>query len=320
MTTARKQLICLESTAYYHCVSRCVRRSYLCGEDELTGKSYEHRRAWVEEKIYQLADIYCVDICAYAVMSNHYHLVVYLDKEGADTLTKLRVVQRWGQNHRLPLLVERWLRGEVSNQAERESVEILIEEWRRRLYSLSWFMKELNFYIACRANQEDGCKGHFWEGRFKSQALMDEQALIAAMAYVDLNPVRAGIEEMPETSAHTSIKARVSALKRDQAFVSGLADFIGNKNNEQIKGLPFRLIDYLTLVDWSARQYREGKASLKESTPSILNRLNLTTKQWMLACTQLEKARASSIGCARSLAMQKRQTSRKRIHSFCLDG
>jgi hypothetical protein len=70
-------------------------------------------------------------------------------------------------------------------------------------------MKCLNQPIAKMANKEDNCTGHFWEARFKSQALLTEEALITCMAYVDLNPIRALMANTPETSEHTSIKERI---------------------------------------------------------------------------------------------------------------
>ncbi|GAK84573.1 mobile element protein [Vibrio ponticus] len=187
MTTARNQQIAVDVTPYYHCVSRCVRRSYLCGIDPLTEQSYEHRREWIKQKIYALSQVYCIDICAHAIMSNHYHLVVHINKEKALSLSNLQVVERWQQDHKLPSLVSRWIAGQLASRAEEEACLSIIDSWRFRLWSLSWFMKELNFDIAYQANREEGCKGHFWESRFKSQALLDEQALAAAMAYVDLN-------------------------------------------------------------------------------------------------------------------------------------
>ena len=68
MTQARKSQISLSDTPYYHCMGRCVRRAFLCGEDNLTGKDYSHRKDWIIDKLRELAQIFAIDVCAYAVM------------------------------------------------------------------------------------------------------------------------------------------------------------------------------------------------------------------------------------------------------------
>jgi REP element-mobilizing transposase RayT len=83
MGYARKHLVSLQDTPYYHCVARCVRRAWLWGVDEYAGKHYSHRKQWVIERLAQLAEIFSIEICAYAVMSNHYHLVLYVNRERA---------------------------------------------------------------------------------------------------------------------------------------------------------------------------------------------------------------------------------------------
>ncbi len=91
MPTARKKQVSLSDTKYYHCISRCVRRAFLCGEDRVTGKSYEHRRDWVEEKLLTLARVFCIDVCGYAVMSNHTHVVLYVDDKKAQRISDKRL-------------------------------------------------------------------------------------------------------------------------------------------------------------------------------------------------------------------------------------
>ena len=190
MPRPRKSLVCISDTPYYHCVSRCVRRAFLCGQDTGTGKSYEHRRQWIVERLHLLASIFAIDVCAYAIMSNHYHLVLKL--ETAEHWSDKEVVSKWLTLFQGPLLVRRFHANEELSPAQRQTVADTANVWRNRLQDLSWFMKCLNEPIARQANKEDCCTGHLWEARFKSQALRSEQALLSCMAYVDLNPIRAG--------------------------------------------------------------------------------------------------------------------------------
>lgn len=222
MTRARASLISLADTPWYHVVNRCVRRAFLCGQDAATGSNFDHRRAWIETRMSELASVFTIDVAAYAIMSNHYHAVLRVDAARAQALSDDEVLRRWTKLFTGPLLVQRYLAcmPETMGQSERDKVAEFARLYRQRLSDVSWFMRVLNESIARQANAEDGCKGRFWEGRFKSQALLDEQALLAAMAYVDLNPIRAGMAQSLEDSVHTSVHARLAQLQ-DQAFVPG---------------------------------------------------------------------------------------------------
>jgi hypothetical protein len=95
MTQSRSKQVSLQDTRYYHLISRCVRRAYLCGEDAYTKQSYEHRRQWMVNRIRFLTSIFAIDVAAYAVMSNHYHLVVYVDESEAMAWSDEEVCERW---------------------------------------------------------------------------------------------------------------------------------------------------------------------------------------------------------------------------------
>ncbi|MCU7924538.1 MAG: transposase, partial [Candidatus Thiodiazotropha sp. (ex Dulcina madagascariensis)] len=293
MTTPRKSQICLEETPYYHCVSRCVRRAFLCGEDTLSGRSYEHRRDWVVERLKQLSAVFSIDICAYAVLHNHTHTVVRIDKPRALAWTDEAVIAHWTALYKPTPLVARRLAGIKLTAAEQTVVSNDIEKWRHRLYDISWFMRNLNETIARRANAEDGCTGRFWEGRFKSQALLDEAALLTCMSYVDLNPVRAGIATTPETSDYTSIQQRIEHFHRTKGQTdhttgempptpTGLLPFTGGECIDKEQGLPFSLADYLQLTDWAGRAIRHDKAgAIPAHLAPILERLNIEPDAWL---------------------------------------
>ena len=305
MTRPRKQQVAIEDTPYYHIVSRCVRRAFLCGTDSASGQCYDHRRLWIEHRIRLLSSLFGIDIGAYAVMSNHLHIVVKLCPETVVGLTQQEVVQRWSCLFKCPLLVQRWRNGEMLPPPEQATVDDCIAEYRRRLASLSWFMKCLNEPIARQANQEDACTGHFWEGRYKSQPLLTEEALLACMAYVDLNPIRARMADTPETSDHTSIKERITpefdlaAAVQEQITLGALLafdlplkpllEFEGEVRDDEQHGILFSLEDYLHLVDATGRCVREGKrGSIPANLPPFLQRLTIDSDTWLSNATPFE--------------------------------
>jgi len=289
MTYARQTLVSLKDTPYYHVIARCVRRAWLWGFDEYAGRDYSHRKEWVLERLTQLSYVFAIDICAYAIMSNHYHLVVHVDAELASRWAPQEVVERWCRLFSKPAPVDRWEQG-LCGEVEREVAEGIIELWRRRLCDVSWYMRSLNEHLARRANAEDQCTGRFWEGRFKSQALLDEAGLLTAMAYVDLNPIRAAIAETPEESEYTSIYERIKTLKRateerlevrQPEVAPPLRSFQSDDREELETSIPFSLRDYLELVDWTGKVVRSDKrGSIDPTSPSILQRLKLDADVW----------------------------------------
>jgi len=283
-----------------------VRRAFLCGE------GFEHRKQWIEDRLELLAGCFAVSVCGFAVMDNHLHVLVRLDADAAKAWSAEEVVRRWIKAYPPKSatgeeieVVQAW----IDHQAQDEKrVEVL----RQRLASLGWFMKALKEPLARMANKEDECKGTFWESRYKSIAILDEEALLATCAYIDLNPVAAGIAAAPETSRHTSVRQRVqhakAAGKLDDLKAAGAGsvagsravgdaeqDFwlcpvedrrrLGAKREGMVEG--FSLGSYLLLVDYTSRLCRQGKARVSRDVAAILERLGTSADIWGRRIQQL---------------------------------
>jgi len=263
-----------------------VRRAFLCGQDHYSGQDYEHRRQWVVDRLAVLDEVFAIDLCAYAVMSNHYHVVVRLNQKKAQVWSDTEVAERWMRLFSGPLVVKRWLSGQSEGGEALKALEI-VGQWRERLYDLGWFMKCLNEYLARRANEEDCCKGRFWEGRYKCQALLDEKAVLQCMAYVDLNPVRADMASTPEASDYTSVQQRASEIKGRQT-TKKMPHLLPMVDSETVEVedddtvCRFRLMDYLELVDSTGRAVRADKrGAITERAAGILDRLGIDERAWL---------------------------------------
>ena len=318
MTQPRSQIVSLEDTPYYHCVARCVRQAYLCGKDRHSGRNFDHRKPWLLERLKRLAEAFAIDITAYAVMSNHYHVVLHVDQARSQSWDRDEVIQRWLRLKKGDPLVHCYLQGELRSSAEFKQLDRITDTWRDRLSSISWFMGCLNEYIARKANREDDCKGRFWEGRFKSQALLDDAALLSCMTYVDLNPIRAGISKTLDGSDFTSIQARIRRIGKGRRGDSGcpaprLMPFrAGRGHDEQEASLPFSLKDYIALVDWTGRIVRgDKKGFIPKDTPAMLTTLRLTEAQWRMLVLVIQKKAITMFNGLDKLAARERSKARK---------
>ena len=308
MTVARSEIVDDSDQGVYHCMARCVRRAFLCGWDDYAGKDYEHRKLWVQQRLQALAGCFGMDVFAYAVMSNHLHVVVRNRPDIAAEWSAEDVARRW-----LKVFPKRRTRdGHPAKPSETEILMIAqdenrVAELRSRLSSISWFMKSLNEFIARRANREDECRGRFWEGRFKCQRLLDETAILTCMAYVDLNPVRARIAESLEDSEFTSVFDRIQARKGRQRVrkirkakqagetLTSRQETLYTKEKERSKraqwlarldvdGSPLSNVteaSYLELLDWTGRGIRDDKpGAIPANIAPILKQLDINTDRW----------------------------------------
>jgi hypothetical protein len=257
-------------------------------------------------------------------MSNHYHLVVYVDESEAMAWSDKEVYERWQKLYHNHPLVERLQKGQSSCQAEIDKANEIINKWRIRLADLSWLMRNLNEYIARKANQEDNCKGRFWEGRFKSQALLDEKAVLACMAYVDLNPIRAKMADSVQSAQYTSIferihdKASFIDNKAQLPFIiKPLLGFIGNEHQQSPKGISFSLLDYLTLVEETGKIIREDKRGhLSSRAFPLLQQLGFNSEDWLQLAQHFGKQYHQAVGTVNELSTFAAHTKKRWISGY----
>lgn len=306
----RTELCAAEEIQAFHLINRCVRRTFLCGKDRRSGKDYSHRKEWIRERLEELAWIFGIDVLGFAVLSNHLHVVVRTRPDVVTSWSDDEVALRWWR-----LFPQR--RNSNGTPADPTEFELNairndkpgLKEKRRRLKDISWFMRCLAEPIARRGNTDDQVSGRFWEGRFRAQLLLDETAIAACMAYVDLNPIRAGIAATPETSDFTSVKERIEDRATAAEVSTPDAQDLRIEHGEKAgwlapialeaprkavrekqtarrasnKGcLSMTLDQYLKLLDWTGRQIRKDKVgAIPGECSPILERLECSAETWV---------------------------------------
>jgi len=287
-----------------------VRRASLLGEGQ------DDRKAWIEQRLQELAQVFAVAVGGFSVMDNHLHLLLRIDPDVAKDWSDEGVVRRWGRlfpprdKSRRPIPVSNdWVQGRLKDTS-------WVGKTRERLQSLSWFMKCLKEPLARIANRQDEARGAFFEGRFKSVAILDEESLLGVCVYIDLNPVAAGIEAIPEAGPHTSCKTRVehaqaqgrmpdlaaaqggsvagsraAAGLEESLWLCPIEDrrLLDSAREGMVEG--FSLGSYLLLVDYTGRLFREGKAAISRDLAAVFDRLGTSAESWWARVAKLTQGR-----------------------------
>lgn len=344
MRMSRAEVLDPAEVQTVHVYNRTVRRCFLMGRDPVSGKNFDHRKVWIEASLPHFAAAFGIDLLGFAILSNHFHLVLRSRPDVVAQWDDREVARRW-----LVLCPQR--KDPQGNPLPPSEIEInqiancplRRDVIRKRLSNISWWMRLLCQRIASRANREEGETGHFFQGRFRSTLLTDEASLLACSVYVDLNPVRAGVCQKIEDSDHTSIQRRIESAQQqnDPAFESvrppvkrlKTDDFLAplsiDEANDPVgpcestkssrcsdKGyLPMSLEDYCELLDWTARQSVQDKRGVTpQEVPPVLSRLGLDASSWCELSSGFGKLFSLVAGHPRCVDAMRSHRTHRRFH------
>ena len=332
-------------------MARTNRRCFLLGDDLLTGKNFDHRKQWIEDKLQQLAASFGIDLLAFSCLSNHFHLVLRSRPDVVATWDDTEVARRWwslcpqrkikskieGDKSWVPAEPTEWDLNSIRNDP------VKLAEVRSRLSDISWWMRLLCQTIALRANGEEGKGlGRFWQSRFKAVRILDEESLLACAAYVDLNPIRAALAETVEMSDYTSAQRRIAALKermeansdsnpatnarRADSFLSPISidergdpmDSLPNRSRERCSDKGFLAMadaEYLAILDWLARDTDAGKrGQTSAEAPPVLERLGIDAVEWSKMVKDFGRTFKNVAGKPISIEQARSRKSRRKFY------
>ena len=333
MAIARARLVDLSVARWYHCISRCVRQAFLLGEGPI------NRKAWIENRLEELAQIFAITVGGFSALDNHLHVLLRLDPDIASGWSDEGVVRRWGRlypprdkRRRVLPVSDQWVQDRLGHPA-------WVATAREQLKSLSWFMKCLKEPLARLANRQDKTRGAFFEERFQSIAVLDEEALLSISVYIDLNPVAAGLAQTPEASEHTSIKQRVDHVKtqgrtddlaaaqegsvagsqacrglEESLWLCPIEDRRGLDSTREGMSAGFSLGGYLLLVEYTGRLFRDGKAVIPAALAGVFERLGCTADRWTARLEKLRQGRLLGRFFAASRARLQEVAARLNVH------
>ena len=336
---ARAEIFNPNEIAILHICARVVRRCFLLGFDSVSGKNFDHRKIWIEDQLKLLASHCGIDLLGFAILSNHFHLILRSRPDVVATWDDTEVARRWlmlcpkrKKSDRSP---------EVPNEFELNSIRndpLKLATIRTRLSDVAWWMRLLCQNIGTRANKDDKEVGKFFQGRYRSVRILDEATLLACVAYVDLNPIRAAMVETLEQSDFTSAQRRIQSLVADasepsltpsqtpDSFLAPLSidekkDALGPCASTTTKrcsdkgflAIPKR--DYLELLDATARIVRLDKSGATPSDlPPIFERLKLDVGNWKLLVSDFGRLFSSVAGAPKDVYEMRSLISKRRFY------
>ena len=320
---ARRKLLGRFRQGIFHCTARCVREMFLCGKDPLTGNDYTYRRDWIILREEHLAGLFAIDIEFRAELSTHLHLVLRTMPEVARRWSAYQVALRWLTATRvaksfsrdLPVVKEQLIEDLVKDKKR-------IEQLRRRLTSVSWFMGFLCENVGRRANAEENHKGHFWQARFRCRECTDKNAVLVCGIYVDLNLIRAGEADSLEGSRYTSIFQRLQAQAQPQDALNRADAWLGEltwnpaheldasgayrsrtgRRASDLGILPITLEDYVRLLQCTLDLLRSGRKTIPADMEAMLEKLDIQSEAWLDTVERYDELFTCAVGSPAGMA------------------
>ncbi|MFT6268173.1 MAG: REP element-mobilizing transposase RayT [Alphaproteobacteria bacterium] len=292
-----------------------MRQGFLLDSVKVNDTQFNYRNEWIQCRLLFLSDVFAIDLLSFAIMDNHTHLVLFANLQLAGQWNNAEVLRRWSKLGKLPLLCQLYLSENWRNKLNDVELAIVldqIDEYRLKLSDISIFMSRFNYYIAKRANKEDKITGHFWEARFKSQALLDAKSVLSCMLYVDLNPIRAKKSKSLFDSYFTSIKYRLDkAVEYSRALILPLRNYSTLNFESDIVRMSLQSyvqrLEMLVCNESSSRKfavldnYSDDETNWKKNTLAFENTFSICAGESQLVALFNKQARLFS-------GLQKRET------------
>ena len=204
------RMVINDETTVHHVMSRTALDGFPLGDVE---------KDFMLDLIRRYSTLYLVEILGFCLMGNHFHILVkvFPEHKFTDEDIQTRYEEFYGDD---AIFVSGW-----------------IPSLREKLSNLSEFVREIKVGFARFYNKRHNRRGYFWGDRFKSVIVENGETLINCLAYIDLNPLRAGLVERPEDYRWNSIGYHVQTNNRDN-FLStdfGLKEFNIKSEKERIR-------------------------------------------------------------------------------------
>lgn len=331
MAIARSILVDQVELGLHHCMTRCARGALLGGADPETGGSLDHRKAWLRERLIEVSQSFAIDVWAFSVSGDRYDLVLQTRPDVARTWSTATVAERWLMlcPPRGSVLIDSAAAGAPSASYQRALANLTrdaerLELYRARLADLSWFVRFVNEAVARRANREENVTGRFWQGRFRSQALLDSGAILSSMASVDLRPLREETDRGLWDAGLTSVQERLARLHHQseasvvRVMAMAIQPVLGPAGD---RGLPepfaqLSLRDYVELLEWTGSQLNNTVEA--EAMPAQLERLvsefGLNPERWVSTVGRFGDRFRLAVGSEGSLMRRANQLGKRWLH------
>ena len=303
----RRKRVKVEGGGYYHLVSRCALKQFLLGEDD--------KREFVS-MLHRIAAFSGIEVLTYCIMSNHFHLLVHVPPNivPGESELLMRVGMLYGKQ-RAEGMRQRWDGYRKANLGTVLAKEQ--EQLQKRMGDISPFMQILKqrFTIWYRAHHM-GHEGTLWQGRLNSTLVEGGGSLAAVAAYIDLNPVRAGIVNDPKDYRFSGFGAAMTGDKDARAGLTGIYGDITNDSGKLVSAYRGLLYAKEPVIQPSSGKRKTQPQARKMLLPMLLrHRIRAMTSGLAIG----SRSFTDSIYAAHRYAFSERRLCAARGESLCPD-